>query len=128
MNVDWQKVQESLEYLQEVCHGLASNWWIDLKTGEDLRKAPRIVPEKIALIHSEASEALEGYRKGLQDDHLPHHPMITVELADVLIRTFDLAGAMKYNVPLAFAEKLKYNQERADHKLFNRIADGGKKC
>lgn len=84
-------------------------------------------PTRIALIHSEASEALEGFRKSLQDDHLPHRKMAEVELADVVIRVFDLAGAMSYDLGSAILEKLTYNKTRLDHKPENRQKENGKK-
>lgn len=83
--------------------------------------------EIIALIHSELSEGLEGLRKGLNDDHLPHRPMTEVELADALIRIFDYAGKKGYDLGGALVEKLEYNQHREDHKRENRAKDGGKK-
>lgn len=45
------------------------------------------------LVVSELSEAMEGHRKNLMDDHLPQFKMFDVELADALIRLLDLAGA-----------------------------------
>ena len=111
--------------LLEQCHGraLKAGWWTDLKTG-DLK--PVNVAEKLCLIHSEVSEAMEGDRKGLMDDKLPHRSMLEVELADVVIRTFDLAGRLELDVVGAMIEKLAYNAERADHKPENRAAEGGK--
>lgn len=44
------------------------------------------------LIISEIGEAMEGARKDLMDDHLPHRKMVEVELADTLIRTLDLGA------------------------------------
>ena len=82
---------------------------------------------KIALIHSEVSEALEGHRKNLKDDHLPHRTSVEVELADAIIRILDLAGAMKLDVSGAVIEKLAYNQHRADHKLEVRGENNGKR-
>lgn len=78
------------------------------------------------LIVSEVSEAMEGHRKNLMDDKLPHRPMIEVELADALIRIADLAGALGLDLGGAVEEKLAFNASRPDHKLENRMAAGGK--
>lgn len=88
---------------------------------------PREVGTLIALCHSELSEALEGARKDLQDDHLPHRKMLEVELADCIIRILDMAGALNLDVAGAIADKHHYNASRADHKRENRSAEGGKK-
>jgi hypothetical protein len=88
---------------------------------------PRAFGEGIALIHSEVSEALEGHRKGLNDDHLPSRPMAEVEFADAIIRILDEASRQGYDVAGALAEKFAYNQTRADHKRENREKEGGKK-
>lgn len=69
---------------------------------------------------------MEGHRKGLKDDKLPHRGMCEVELADTVIRCFDLAGALGYDLGGAIAEKLVFNSTREDHKLEARAAAGGK--
>lgn len=114
--------------MQIICHGLAakSGWWTDLQTGERKTREQVNIPEKLCLIHSEISEAMEGARKGLKDDHLPHRDMLEVELADAIIRILDLAGFLELDIAGALIEKLAYNQRRADHKLDNRKAAGGK--
>jgi len=71
--------------------------------------------EKIALIHSEVSEALEAHRKGLSSDHLPGFSGIAEELADTVIRIFDLAGRMGVPLGDAIIAKSLYNLTR-DHK------------
>jgi NTP pyrophosphatase (non-canonical NTP hydrolase) len=73
------------------------------------------------------SEALEGFRKSKQDDHLPHRAAVEVELADAVIRIMDLSGALGLDVTGAIIEKLNYNQHRDDHKIDVRAGVGGKK-
>ncbi len=46
------------------------------------------------LFHSELSEAMEGDRKGLMDDHLPLYEMFWVEVADFVIRVLDYLGSV----------------------------------
>lgn len=107
-----------------VVHRANIKWWHDIVTGEPLK---RNVGELIALVHSELSEALEGDRKNLMDDKLPHRKMFEVELADAIIRIFDIAAGFDLDLGGAYVEKMAYNRTRADHQHANRIKDGGKK-
>lgn len=101
-----------------------AGWWTDLETGE---KKDRNIGELLCLVHSEISEAMEGIRKNLPDDKLPHRSMFEVELADTLIRIFDIAGAYNLDLDGAIEEKRNFNKKREDHKLENRKKDTGKK-
>ena len=120
--MDFSLTQEEVEALRSIQNKLhqqavTAGW----------HKKPREVGTMLALCHSELSEALEGARKGLPDDHLPHRSMFEVELGDTMIRIFDLAGRENVDLAGAIAEKHIYNGNRADHKLENRSAEGGKK-
>lgn len=104
-----------------------AGWWTSLHTGERIDpNAPNVVPAKMMLVVSEVAEAMEGYRKSLMDDHLPKRQMVEVELADVFIRIFDLAGALNLDLGGAIIDKMAYNKQRQDHKLETRVQEGGK--
>lgn len=120
-------LKQAVETMCNTCHqaALTGGWWNDLVTGEDMR-GKRNVGEMLMLIVSEVAEAMEGDRKKLMDDKLPHRPMVEVELADAMIRIADLAGGMGYDLAGALVEKLEYNRTRADHKIENRLKNGGK--
>lgn len=113
----------------QTAHGAskASGWWNDLQTGEPLALTQERVGDKLMLIVTEVAEAKEGHRKGRMDDHLPHRPMIEVELADAMIRIGDLAGVLGLDLAGAIVDKMNYNANRPDHKLEARRAEGGKK-
>lgn len=127
---------EAGRLLQKFCHEASFNagWWRNIHTGTDhiaevrgeteLGKA--LVSQKLLLCVSEITEAMEGHRKGMPDDKLPHRPMIEVELADAVIRIADLAGALGLDLGGAIGEKMAFNAQRPDHKIENRKAEGGK--
>lgn len=110
---------KTLKSIQDKCYGqsLEMGW----------HSKPREIGTRLALIHSEISEALEGARKDLMDDHIKTRTMLEVELADAVIRILDLCGSENLDLAGALAEKLYYNGNRADHKPENRAKDGGKK-
>jgi hypothetical protein len=77
------------------CHqdSINAGWYEDLKTGKRLK---RNLNQMMMLILSEVAEAMEGERKGLMDDKLPHRQMAEVELADTIIRIGDYLGYIGY--------------------------------
>lgn len=105
-------------------HDLNAKWWQDLETGAPIERNPA---ELIALIHSELSEALEGVRKDLYDDHLPEFKSEVVEMADAIIRILDYCGGRGLPIGQALVAKLQYNTEREDHKHEARKQKNGKK-
>lgn len=140
-----QNTQLTISELQHLVHtgNIKAGWWglhsndgtsIDLaemirkpKTHLEERFAMALVAEKLCLTHSEISEGMEGLRKNLMDDKLPHRSMLEVELADAVIRTLDLCGALGLDLEGAIFEKLAFNQAREDHKIENRLGENGKK-
>jgi NTP pyrophosphatase (non-canonical NTP hydrolase) len=120
-------LKDCAKELTDACHKAAAlaGWWAP-KNGAPQQQNPLTFSSKLCLIHSEISEAMEGDRKSLMDDHLPHRSMREVELADALIRIFDLAGAYNLDVAGALVEKMAYNKNRADHQPAARAAEGGK--
>lgn len=129
-----QPLADAVMLLQDACHTASINggWWTCPETGEYLGDADgsgmkRNTDQMLMLCVSELSEAMEGDRKDLMDDHLPHRKMMEVGLADAVIRICDMAGGLGLDLGGAIAEKLEFNANRADHKMENRIKDGGKK-
>ena len=118
-------IRDAINRISDTIHNLNEQWWYDINTG--LRLPERNVGELLMLCVSELAEAMEGHRKNLDDDKLPHRKMFEVELADCMIRIFDIAGGMRLDLGSALIEKLEFNSIRADHKIENRKLDNGKK-
>jgi hypothetical protein len=110
------------DYAQEV-HAANKKWWRDVHTGEPLQ---RNVGELLMLAVSELSEALEGHRKNIMDDKLPHRSMFEVEIADCVIRLLDISAGLNLDLQGAYEEKMAFNAIREDHRPENRVRPGGK--
>ena len=119
---DFMVAMRNLTLLAHGCSYLAG-WYNNPATGNG---KPVNIGEKLMLIVSEIGEAMEADRKSLADDHLPDRSGIEVELADAVIRIFDLAGCLDLDLGGAIIDKMNYNARRADHKPEARAA-GGKK-
>lgn len=115
-----------LRQLQQLIYtsNVEKGWYTHLETGE---YQSRDFVMACALIHSEISEAFEGWRKNRMDEHLPTRSAEEVELADAMIRILDTAGSMNMDLAAALREKFAFNQVREDHTLGHRRGDGGKK-
>ena len=81
------------------CHAIAveKGFW----------EASQNLAEKLAMIHAEVSEALEELRQPEFDRF-----KFGEELADVMIRTMDLAGHLKIPMVLEVLSKMERNADR----------------
>lgn len=68
---------------------------------------------KIALMHSELSEALEGLRNdNPSDEHCPKFSSAEIEFADCIIRILDTCHQKGFDIGLAIEAKMAYNETR----------------
>jgi len=122
---------EALNLIVDECHDTSnrSGWW-DKYQGKDL--SPEEIASKLCLVHSEVSEALEEVREANLSPYYTLNvngsdetvivPGGTVnakpeglpsELADVIIRVFDLCGYMGVDIVTALRVKMDYNKTRS---------------
>ena len=78
----------------------------------------RQIPELLCLIHSEISEALEGYRNDIIEGD---KGCLSEELADVVIRIWDMCEYFHIDIAEAVNKKYEVNLTRP-------YRHGGKRC
>jgi len=96
----------------------------DNATAKGFHDDPPNIPQRLCLIHSEVSEALEDYRNrimegGVRGDGKPYG--FPSEIADIVIRCADLCGRLGIDLDAEIQRKMAYNETRP-HK------HGGKVC
>lgn len=95
-----------LAFIIRECHVIAKSkgFW----EGKDYRSAG---PEKIALMHSELSEALEAMREARWNGDVGDHS-VCEELADLCIRVFDYCAAQRMDLAGMILKKMEKNRKR----------------
>jgi len=109
MNVDLEKAQQET-FIQAFETQQAINFQINTEHGfeEEFNFG-----EKVALMHSELSEALEYFRHdNPPSDHIPEFSGIEEEFADCIIRIMNVAQRRGYRVAQAMLAKQKFNAAR----------------
>lgn len=109
-------IVDTLNLLSNECHANANSkgFWEDIKfllNGREkqdefaMNLYNNAMATRLALIHSEVTEALEALRVGDTEN-------FNEELADVLIRVFDLCGALKVDIGKNVLMKMDKNKTR----------------
>ena len=97
-------LQDLRDFQKDVFHTAKDKGWWDTPVENGTR---------IALMHSELSEALEADRHGNPpDDKIPEFSGVEAELADTIIRILDFAEGNSMDVISAMIAKAEMNKGR----------------
>ena len=112
-------IQDRLEHwsrhngsVRQLC-GIINDWSTGLGWWENAEQ--QHIPTKLVLIHSEVTEAFESWRNGEEPDFLQPNGKPDgwgIELADVVIRCFDLATQQGLDMEDMLLRKMSYNAGR----------------
>ncbi len=85
----------------------------NIAASKGFHDTPGNIGERVALIHSEVSELLEAYRNGNPPcTKCPELSSAQEEVADIIVRTLDLAHEFGIDVDQAVDVKTAYNKTR----------------
>ncbi len=137
LNVLGSNLEHVWQHMRDIaycCHRTSKSkgWWEEQEGGRAMTATE--IAMKLCLIHSEVSEALEEVRGGgnitetrfsigrLAGDALPVRPGaeeagdkpegFASELADIVIRVFDLAGGLGIDIAEVIRLKMAFNETR----------------
>lgn len=140
--VAWTHFQEALPIIIRDVHrhALANGWWAaknEMITAVETHHAPErleakalIVVAMLGLAGHEIGEAMEAVRCGFPlDDKLNRYGNLEVEIADTIIRLFDLLGWLSKNQDISYSPFLKIGeimQEKLNVNKLRGVRHGGK--
>jgi NTP pyrophosphatase (non-canonical NTP hydrolase) len=107
----------TISQLVATAHGMAvEKGWHEV-TDEVTEVTPDRFGALVALVHSEASEALEAYRETGKATESTLSPKgkpegVPSELADIVIRVADICGLLGIDLEAAVKSKIAYNATR----------------
>lgn len=105
-------MKQDLNELAQEIHAEMIKWWQDMHTQKPIERNRY---ELIALAVSEVAECLEGERKNLMDDKLPHRKMAEVEMADAVIRLLDYAAGFGHTIkPILYLDTITIADNKAE--------------